>query len=619
MPGPALDAFEAVPFSVAVYDREGRFVYVNAATERIFGATRDALLGRRLFELYPDAIGNPFHAAFERVLASGEPVTFDHYDAPFDRWFENYLSIHDGLLHVIAVDITDRKRAEQRLAALAMASERFARIAAGGAEPGAIYEAIARTLADVVGDTCAVRLFDDDGVHIRIAALHDDDPEQLERLRPLMAVPARIDETMAASILKTGEPVLVPVVDREAYLRHMQTAAYRRIAAEAAVPCSIMAVPLHSGGRMIGTLSMARTRPGRAYHQHDVSLLRELAGRAELLIDHGRVLESERRARAAHGESSRTLEAIFSASPAAVVLLDLDGTVRRWNPAAERIFGWSAAETVGRVTPVVPPGDREGFLANLRRIAAGERIEGQELRRATRDGRRIDIALFAAPVYHPDGTVQCLSLAVDISDRKHAEEAARAADRRKDEFLAMLGHELRNPLAPILTALQLMRMKGDGGGTRERDIIERQTRHLVRLVDDLLDISRITRGKIELDRAPVDLADVLVRAVETVSPLLEKQHHRLDIDAPRGLVVHGDEVRLAQVFQNLLTNAARYTPAGGTWSCARGARATTPSSTSSTTAPGSPRTCWRSSSSRSCRGSAAWTGRRAGSASASRW
>jgi signal transduction histidine kinase/ActR/RegA family two-component response regulator len=143
-------------------------------------------------------------------------------------------------------------------------------------------------------------------------------------------------------------------------------------------------------------------------------------------------------------------------------------------------------------------------------------------------------------------------------------EAARVADRRKDEFLAMLGHELRNPLAPILTALQMMTLKGTTGGERERDIIERQTRHLVRLVDDLLDISRITRGKIELRRARTDIAIVLAKAVEMASPILEQRSHHLQIEAARNVhYVDGDESRLAQVFHNLLTNAAKYTPIGG--------------------------------------------------------
>ncbi len=151
-----------------------------------------------------------------------------------------------------------------------------------------------------------------------------------------------------------------------------------------------------------------------------------------------------------------------------------------------------------------------------------------------------------------------------VRELQAAYEVARVADRRKDEFLAMLGHELRNPLAPIQTALDLMRLRDDSALDRERQVIERQVSHLVRLVDDLLDISRVTRGVVELERQPVKIAEVVAAAVEMSSPLFERQQHEVVVQlAPDDAVVLGDRVRLAQAVGNLLTNAARYTPPGG--------------------------------------------------------
>ena len=139
-----------------------------------------------------------------------------------------------------------------------------------------------------------------------------------------------------------------------------------------------------------------------------------------------------------------------------------------------------------------------------------------------------------------------------------------AASRAKDEFLAMLGHELRNPLSPIATALQLMKLRGDARTAREQQVIERQVNHLTRLVDDLLDVSKITRGKVELRKERVEIADVIAKAVEMASDLFEQRHHDLSFDlAHERLWVDGDPVRLAQVVANLLTNAARYTERGG--------------------------------------------------------
>lgn len=183
------------------------------------------------------------------------------------------------------------------------------------------------------------------------------------------------------------------------------------------------------------------------------------------------------------------------------------------------------------------------------------------------------------PITHGTGKVQGLmAVAVDVTDlvvaRRQAEatklereallEELQIAANAKDEFLAMLGHELRNPLAPIVTALELMKRRGDLSTSKEQGMIHRQVRHLIRLVDDLMDVSRITRGKVSLRAETVELGTVLNKAVEMVGLLIEQRGHTLQTDIPSsGMRWRGDPVRLAQVVSNLLTNAARYTPVGG--------------------------------------------------------
>jgi len=179
------------------------------------------------------------------------------------------------------------------------------------------------------------------------------------------------------------------------------------------------------------------------------------------------------------------------------------------------------------------------------------------------------------PLREVDGRIDgVLILAFDVTDEVLARQnidqlraEAQEANRTKDEFLAMLGHELRNPLSPIVTALQLMKLRGGASGPfeRERQLIERQVGHLTRLVDDLLDVSRIARGKLDLKKQPIDIGSVVAKAIEIASPLFELRRHTLTVTVPEGpLFMNGDEHRLTQVVANLLTNAARYTEPGGT-------------------------------------------------------
>jgi signal transduction histidine kinase len=156
-------------------------------------------------------------------------------------------------------------------------------------------------------------------------------------------------------------------------------------------------------------------------------------------------------------------------------------------------------------------------------------------------------------------------LLVRVGALVHAREALREADSRKDEFLATLSHELRNPLAPLRNAIQVLRLSGENGSTRVHDIMERQVDHLTRLVDDLLELSRITRGVLELRRERVELSGILRNAVETSEPLIAGARHRLELSVPgETFWLEGDPVRLAQILSNLLNNAAKYTPEGGT-------------------------------------------------------
>ncbi|MDE2050395.1 MAG: PAS domain S-box protein [Gammaproteobacteria bacterium] len=289
-------------------------------------------------------------------------------------------------------------------------------------------------------------------------------------------------------------------------------------------------------------------------------------------VTHERLAESAR----AH------LAAIVESSEDAIVSKTLEGVIRSWNRAAERLFGYAADEAVGQpITLIIPPERVQEEQEILARLRSGERIEHFETVRVARSGRRIDVALTISPIRNANGAIVGASkIARDISDRKacdeaqqrtigelkRAEEALREADRRKDEFLAVLAHELRNPLAPIRYAVAMARKQGRGEAERlqAQGIIERQVEHMGRLLDDLLDVSRITRGTLILRRSSVDLDSVLAAAQESARPLIEARGHELVVRLPEERIrLVADPVRIAQVLANLLVNAAKYTDTGG--------------------------------------------------------
>jgi PAS domain S-box-containing protein len=271
--------------------------------------------------------------------------------------------------------------------------------------------------------------------------------------------------------------------------------------------------------------------------------------------------------RKAAEEARARLAAIVESSDDAVVSKTLDGTILSWNAGAERIFGYTAAEAVGRpITLIIPPdrlAEEDEILGRLRR---GERVEHFETVRVAKGGRRVDISLTISPVRDAEGRVVGASkVARDVTDRRRAEAALREADRRKDEFIALLAHELRNPLAPIRNGLQVLRLSQDRGvRERSQDVMDRQLGHMVRLIDDLLDVSRIGQNKMELRRSRVLLAEAVGSAVETARPLVDAAGHELTVSLPAEPVyLDADLTRLAQVFANLLTNSAKYTEPGG--------------------------------------------------------
>jgi PAS domain S-box-containing protein len=268
-------------------------------------------------------------------------------------------------------------------------------------------------------------------------------------------------------------------------------------------------------------------------------------------------------------EARALLAAIVESSDDAIVSKTLEGIITSWNDGARRLFGYTSEEIIGRpITTLIPPELHQEETAILARLRSGDRIDHYETVRVTKDGRRVEVSLTVSPVRDSTGRVIGASkVARDITDRRLAERVQADAERHKDEFLAMLGHELRNPLAPIRNIAEILRRRAIGDPEQQQlsRVLDRQVQQMTRLLDDLLDMSRIRQGKLQLQKETVDALTVVARAVETSRPFIDSRRHILDVSLPtESIRVHGDVTRLVQLLGNLLNNAAKYTPDGGT-------------------------------------------------------
>ena len=290
------------------------------------------------------------------------------------------------------------------------------------------------------------------------------------------------------------------------------------------------------------------------------------------------------------------LSALIESAEDAIISKTLDGIITSWNKGAQRIFGYTAEEAVGKpVTMLIPADYPDEEPAILARLRAGERIEHYETVRVRKDGKRIDISLTVSPIKGPHGQIIGASkIARDITDQRQArialdaayEEANRAradaeqaaiekehlyhqaeeSSRLKEEFLATISHELRTPLSAILGWTRMLRLGQLSGNEQAKalETIERNARAQAQLIDDLLDVSRIVTGKLRMDVRPSDPTAFIDAAVEAVRPAAEAKGVRVMKVMDTGAVaIPGDPVRLQQVVWNLLSNAIKFTPRGG--------------------------------------------------------
>ncbi|MBC7841590.1 MAG: PAS domain-containing protein [Gemmatimonadaceae bacterium] len=484
--------------------------YVNVQAEQFNQLPRDATLGHSLWDLFPGIVGTPLEARYRECASTRQPLDFEHYYQPRDAWYSvRCYPTSDGGFSIFARDTTAIRRAEQALT---------------------VSESQTRRLLETI--TEAYIAVDPDW---RILYVNPQAEEVLKRP----------GTGMIGSSLWVEFPALADSEIGDLYRRVAETGHAESITAQAV-----------GSGRWYDTRVFGSPSGIVIFFRDVTERVRRETLLRESQLDLDFALES-----ADLGQWSFNLQ---------------DGSSRRTRRHDE-IFGHDPLEmwSYERFLSHVHPDERDAVDRAFQHAVATDGIWDIRCTIRRGDGVERQIWKTARIKRGADGRLEkMLGIVGDVTEqrqveveRSRAEAALRDADRRKDEFLATLAHELRNPLAPIRNGLEIIRIAGTDATVveRARAMMDRQMHQMVRLVDDLLDVSRISSGKLELQRERFDLALMLDIAIETARPLIDGAGLTLSVSPlPTPITLEGDITRLAQVVSNLLSNSARYTPHGGT-------------------------------------------------------
>jgi PAS domain S-box-containing protein len=540
--------------AIIVRDLQGRISYWNNGAVEMYGFAPEEVTGRVVKSLLNTEFPEPLERIEATLLAndrwSGE-MSHVARDGRLVNVHARWVLNRDALGRPESVlqthtDITARKRVESNTRFLGSVDRAIAQAGSADRIATATLELLGRhlqlmrcTLSDIDLERNRIRTLAEwtDGA-TRVSGVHD--------ARAFFS--SELGRTLAS-----GDAVAVSDV-RTDPLTAAQAQNYVPFGTVALAAASYV-----SEGRLAGTLTMAAGVP-RVWRNDELQLLREVVARLWPAIERAKAVAALR-------ESEARFRQMADTAPMMVWVCEADGACsyvsRRWSEFTGRL---SNAELGAGWLESIHPDDRA--LLHRMHAGGGEHRDAFncELRALRWDGHYRWLLVSGRPRSAADGAfLGYIGASMDITERKEAEHALREADRRKDEFLATLAHELRNPLSPVRTGLQVLNLTDDADtALRTRQMMERQLAHMVRLIDDLLDVSRITSGKVVLRRERITLQEAVRSALESARPMIEAAGHRLQVDLPREPVwLDADPTRLAQVLGNLLTNAAKYTPDRG--------------------------------------------------------
>jgi PAS domain S-box-containing protein len=549
--------FATAPVGLAFLDRDLRYERINEALAAINGRSVDEHLGRNIHEVLGDQVAGRVRPIYERILATGEPVVdvaiSDRLQArPGEErhWVASYYPVRDATaeiigLGVVVVDVTENREAwrlaeaaRERLSVLAEASQALASTLDHEGTLATIGELIVPRYADWY----AVDIAGDDGRFHRVALVHRDPAKRAlaEHARALYSADPHEPEG-AGRVVRTGKPMLYREVPDELLRTSTRDADHYRTLKELGM-ASAMVVPLTAGGRTFGALMLVSSDPARPYDEEDLEFAQHLGRRAAVAVDNARLYrEAQERAHAA-----LVVEHVADG----VVLVDREGIIRLWNPAAERIIGMSAADVVGRTaasvfsswSSIAPLADTAGTRAETRPTE----VNGRE------------VWLSITGVAFEGGCVYAFR---DLTTE-------RAVDRLKSDFVATVSHELRTPLAAIYGSALTLRRNDveltESQRTGLLEVIATESDRLARIVNDILFASRIESGTL---RTAVERCDVVALARSVLDAAAQYVPPNVELafsGSPSAPPAAADPDKVRQVIANLVDNAIKYSPDGGT-------------------------------------------------------
>jgi PAS domain S-box-containing protein len=547
---------QCVPALISYISQERRYVWCNEEYTRWFGLARADIIGHTMEDVLGTEAWQKIEPRVSAALA-GNVVEYET-EAPYShggtRWIHVTYTPHRDRAGVIrgmiamVTDISERKRVERNAQLLVDLSHAFAFSSSAADASRMVTERLVERLGL---SRCLLAEIDDDADTLRVIQQHPPDP---------LAGPAtgyRTSDFLSGSerrVLADGMPLVVN--DVAAGRDAAAAARYRALGVGA-----VVSAPYVAGGKRRFALAAEKNEPYE-WKPDEVELLREVAARVCVHLDRARAEQTLRDSELRY----RSLANVLSNIPCAV-----DPIGRFVAPQTawckytgqsfqrSRDFGWFDA---------VHPDDREAARAAWIEALHARKPYEVRVRLWHAAGRMFrHVIARAMPLMESEDRIrEWVGAVTDIHDETEQARELIEADRRKDEFLATLAHELRNPLAPIRNSLNILKLTGKAEGALANvyQILDRQVSHMVRLVDDLMEVSRITRGHVSLRTEPTDVQAIVQSAIETSRPLIDEAEHRLDVDLPpEPLRLDADAMRLAQVITNLLNNAARYTEKGG--------------------------------------------------------